>query len=453
MPGFTQHEQRKHRRLSLETPLRFEVLNAMGEAGKPVHSLTNNISCGGLAFMSPVSIPVRTRLRFEMSLPGEAHEIAAIGHIVRVIGAEIAQDGFEYGVEFEQVTAPEKLAHFVGAMDIIPLLSGLTAGGASVIHLTAGGAPMIRIGRALTPSDIAPLSREALESMLRSVLTIAQRRQLDAARHIDFTLDARGEGRWRAALYYHSGALDGVFRAVHAAAPTLEELGLPDVARAFLRDARGLVLVVGPPASGKSATLSALTAIINDNTSGVIISIEDPVECLHVNQRAIVKQREVGTDVASMAEGLRQALALDPDVLVIGEAADAETLALLLCAAEMPCLTLAAISTSTAVEALNRIALAYPREQRAVALHILASTLRGVITQRLLPSSDGGRMVLAAEVMLPNEQIQHLIRSGQIEHIPPQIASVPGAIPLETCLKNLVVRGLINKETAAQAAR
>ncbi|HIJ74097.1 MAG TPA: Flp pilus assembly complex ATPase component TadA, partial [Candidatus Hydrogenedentes bacterium] len=252
---------------------------------------------------------------------------------------------------------------------------------------------------------------------------------------------------------YQRGFIEGTFHAIDQYIPTVTELELPDIVHTLALSDSGLVLVTGMTGSGKSSTIASMVGVINENTSKVVVTIEDPIEYVHENALSIVKQREVGNDTLSCLRALRHALRQDPDVLVIDTVPDLGTMDTALRAAEEGYLIIMSFPTPDPPRTLSRIATMYPQAQRALVLHMLAGALRGVISQKLLPRLDGSGSALACEVLVANDAIRGAIRSDRMEDQMMSImGSVPGAQLLDVNLRRLVQRGEISYETAALVA-
>ena len=444
-------EQRRTRRLGASLPLRYSLVVSAGGDARPVSALTTTVSYGGLSFVTPVSLPIHTRLAIDLSVPDEAADVRLEGTVVRIVSDHPQGEGVEYGVEFSGSLMPEVIAKYLRSIDIVPMLQAMAPRGASALHLSASAPPVYRVQRELAPEGAIALTPERVEGYILGALTQQQRRQLMRDKEIDFPLVIPEVGRWRANVHYVRGAIEAVFRAVSAYVPTISELGLPGSAHHLAMAESGLVIVTGPTGSGKTTTLAAMVGHINRESSKVIVTIEDPVEYVHESDRSIVKQREVGTDTTATVLGLKHALRQNPDVIVASDVRDRPSMELALRAAESGFLTLITMHTANALETIERIASLYPREERDVALQTLGACLRGVVAQRLFYSESGA--ALAVEIMVVNEGIRGAIKAGKLDQIGALLNSAPGSMPMDVSLRNLVVRGLISFEAAAMVSR
>jgi twitching motility protein PilT len=305
-------------------------------------------------------------------------------------------------------------------------------------------------GRLERLQEFARLTPEDTQRMLYRILSTEQQKYFEIKRQIDISYSIPGLARFRVNVYFQRESLGAAFRLIPAELKTLEDLGLPAVLRTFVDKPRGLVLVTGPTGSGKSTTLAAVIDEINRTRDDHIMTIEDPIEFLHRHKRCIVNQREVGPDATSFADALRGALRQDPDVILLGEMRDLETIATALTAAETGHLVFATLHTQDAPSTVDRLIDVFPAAQQEQVRVQIAATLQGIVTQTLLPTADGVGRVAALEVLLPDDAVRNLIRQAKVEQIYSvmQTSSSKGMQTLEQALVDLVTRGTISKETA-----
>src|SRR4051794_26055520 len=278
---------------------------------------------------------------------------------------------------------------------------------ASDLHLTVGSAPVVRVrGELETVDDLQPLAPEDTQRLLYRMLSTEQQKRLEIERQLDLSHAIPGVGRYRVNVYFQRGAVGAAFRLIPEQLKTLEQLGLPDVLHELTRRPRGLVLVTGPTGSGKSTTLAALIDEINSTRSDHILTIEDPIEFLHPHKRSIVNQREIGGDTTTFAAALRAALRQDPDVILLGEMRDLETIGTALTAAETGHLVFATLHTQNAPSTIDRVVDVFPAEQQAQVRTQLSSTLQAIVTQTLLPTADGHGRAAALEILLPDDAVR-----------------------------------------------
>src|ERR687892_2920113 len=321
---------------------------------------------------------------------------------------------------------------------------------ASDLHLTAGSPPMIRHHGRLHPLDYPHLTPQLTREVIYSILTNDQRQRLETDWQIDLAYSIPGKARFRVNAYFQRAALSAAFRLIPHEMPKLSSLGVPPVLEEFTKKPRGFVLVTGPTGSGKSTTLAAMLDLINDTRHEHILTIEDPIEFLHRHKKCIVNQRELGADAQSFALGLKAALRQDPDVILVGEMRDLETISTALTAAETGHLVFATLHTQDAPSTVDRLIDVFPGAQQEQVRVQIAGTLEGIVTQALLPTVDGSGRVAALEILVPDDAVRNLIRQAKVEQIYSimQTGSSKGMQTLEQALADLVVRGAISKDTA-----
>jgi twitching motility protein PilT len=331
------------------------------------------------------------------------------------------------------------------------LLEQMVARGASDLHLSVGSKPAIRVhGHIQRLDEFETLKPDDTQQLLYQILSSEQQKNFEIKRQLDFAYGVPGLARFRVNVYFQRGSLGGAFRLIPEAIKTLEELGLPSSLHELAQKPRGLVLVTGPTGSGKSTTLASLIDEVNRTRAEHILTIEDPVEFVHRHKKCIVNQREIGFDAPDFAEGLRAALRQDPDVILVGEMRDLETIATALTAAETGHLVLGTLHTQSASSTVDRIIDVFaPAQQEQVRMQI-AGSLQGIVTQALLPTSDGGGRVPALEILLPDDATRNLIRQGKVEQIYTimQTGTQRGMQTMEQSLAELTLRHVITLEIA-----
>jgi len=335
-------------------------------------------------------------------------------------------------------------------MELRELLLAAIQEKASDLHLTYDTPPVLRVDGRLLLTEKEPLSREQLKKMIYSILTDAQKEKFEKDRELDFSLTLSGLDRFRVNIHLQRGAVEAAFRRIPLFIPNMEELGLPPVIADFARRPSGLVLLTGPTGTGKTTTLASMINLINEEKEALIIMIEDPIEYVHFNKRSIIKQREVYSDTHSFAEALKRCLRQDPDIIVVGEMRDLETISTALTAAETGHLVLATLHTPDAPQTIERIIDVFPPHQQQQVKLQLASALQGVVAQRLLPRANGEGRVLATEIMVATPGIRNLIREQSIEQIPTaiQTGSSYGMHTMDKSLQKLCQEGVITYEAA-----
>ncbi len=336
-------------------------------------------------------------------------------------------------------------------MSIDVLLERVVELNASDLHITAGAPPIIRVRGSLVALDGYPmLTPEMTRDLLYRILSTEKQKHLEIDRQIDLSYGVGGLARFRMNVYLQRDSVAAAFRTIPATLQTLEELGLPTSLNDLAHKPRGLVLVTGPTGSGKSTTLAAMIDEINRTRNDHIITIEDPIEFLHRHKRCIVNQREVGTDASSFSAALRAALRQDPDVILLGEMRDLETISTAITAAETGHLVFATLHTQTAPSTIDRIIDVFPAAQQEQVRTQLAAAIQGIVTQTLIPTADGGGRVAALEILFPDDAIRNLIRQGKTEQIYSymQTGTKRGMQTMEQALADYVLRSVITREEA-----
>ena len=339
-------------------------------------------------------------------------------------------------------------------MNIPDLLRFSVNNGASDLHLSSGTIPMIRIHGSLQKLDLPMAEDGELREALFSLLNEEQQERLEEMKEIDLSYKVEGVARFRVNIFEQIQGIGSVFRTIPEEIRTFEELGVPEVLRDLSMRDRGLILLTGPTGSGKSTTLATMIDHINENKQLHIITIEDPVEFFHNSKSCMLNQRELGASTHSFANALRSALREDPDVILVGEMRDLETISLALTAAETGHLVLATLHTSSAAKTIDRIIDIFPASQKTQVRSMLAESLEAVVQQKLLPKRDGSGRIVATEVMVANTAVRNLIREDKIFQVPSVIQSSgkEGMHSLDQDLQRLLHQGIIDRETAAFVA-
>lgn len=321
---------------------------------------------------------------------------------------------------------------------------------ASDVHLTVGKPPIFRIHGALVATDHPELTSEDTLKMVNQILPKELEEELTTKRQADFSYEIPNLSRFRVNVFFQRTNLSLAIRSIPVNIPSLEQLDLPPVLQKISEAKQGLVLVTGPTGSGKSTTLAAMIKYMNDTMKKHIITLEDPIEYLHSHNESIIDQREIGSDATDFAVGLRGALRQDPDVILVGEMRDLETIATAITAAETGHLVLATLHTSSAPATIDRIIDVFPPSQQAQIRIQLASVLKAIISQRLIPTADGNGRVAATEILINNHAIANLIRSEKNHQIPSimQTSRSEGMHTMEMNIQQLLTRGIISYEEA-----
>jgi twitching motility protein PilT len=335
-------------------------------------------------------------------------------------------------------------------MELVDILLEVMERGASDLHLAAGDPPIIRVNGELEPLDAPPLTPADARELVYSILSQDQRQKLENEWDLDFSYSVPGRARFRVNAFFQRNSLSAAFRLIPVDTPRLDDLGLPKVLHEFASKARGFVVITGPTGSGKSTTLAAMIDEINQTRSQHIITVEDPIEFLHHHKKCHVNQREVGTDTKGFDRALRSVLRQDPDIILVGEMRDPETMATALTAAETGHLVFATLHTQDAAQTIDRIIDVFPPHQQSQVRVQLSTTLMGVCTQQLLPTRDGLGRVVACEILVPTPAVRHHIREGATHQIPSAImmGGQYGMQTMDGALADLVRGGKITRELA-----
>ena len=331
------------------------------------------------------------------------------------------------------------------------LLKAMIEKGSSDLHITTNSPPQLRIDGKLHPLKMPPMSPPETKQLCYSILTDAQKHRFEETWELDLSFGVRGLSRFRANIFMQRGAVAGAFRAIPYKILSFEELGLPKVVTELARKPRGLILVTGPTGSGKSTTLASIIDRINTERNEHIVTIEDPIEYLHPHKGCVVNQREVGADTKGFTNALKYILRQDPDVVLIGEMRDLETIEAALVVAETGHLAFATLHTNSCVQTINRIVDVFPPYQQAQVRAHLSFVLEGVLCQSLLPRANGTGRVMSVEVMIPNAAIRNLIREDKIHQIYSQMQIGQDKFGMQTMnqsLASLYGRRLIGLEDA-----
>ncbi len=330
------------------------------------------------------------------------------------------------------------------------LLRAMVDSNATDLHITTGAAPMLRIDGDLVPLKAPKMGPVESKNLCYSILSDKQKQRFEETQELDLSFGVKGLARFRCNLFVQRGATGGAFRLIPYEMPPLETLGLPPVVAELTKKPRGLVLVTGPTGSGKSTSLASMIDLINNERRGHIMTIEDPIEFLHNHKGCLVNQREVGADTESFKKALKYVLRQDPDIVLVGEIRDTETMEAALTLAETGHLTFGTMHTNSAVQTINRVVDMFESHRQNQVRTQLSFVLEGVLTQALLPKMGGGRC-LAVEVMVPNDAIRALVRDGKLHQIYSQMQLGQGKNNMQTfnqSLSDLVQRGVLSMDVA-----
>lgn len=339
-------------------------------------------------------------------------------------------------------------------MDIAELLAFSVKNKASDLHLSAGLPPMIRVDGDVRRINIPALDHKQVHALVYDIMSDKQRRDYEEFLEVDFSFEIPSLARFRVNAFNQNRGAGAVFRTIPSEVLTLEDLACPPLFREVIQQPQGLILVTGPTGSGKSTTLAAMIDYINKNEYGHILTVEDPIEFVHTSQKCLINQREVHRDTLGFNEALRSALREDPDIILVGEMRDLETIRLALTAAETGHLVFGTLHTTSAAKTIDRIIDVFPAEEKDMVRTMLSESLQAVISQTLLKKEGGGR-VAAHEIMIGIPAIRNLIREGKVAQMYSSIqtGASHGMTTLDQSLKQLVAKGIINLPTARAVAK
>ena len=339
-------------------------------------------------------------------------------------------------------------------MDITELLAFSAKQGASDLHLSAGLPPMIRVDGDVRRINLPALDHKQVQALIYDIMNDTQRVDFEKHLETDFSFDVPGVARFRVNAFNHNRGAGAVFRTIPSKVLSMDDLGMGEVFRKITEAPRGLVLVTGPTGSGKSTTLAAMIDHLNSHRHHHILTIEDPIEFVHESRKCLINQREVHRDTRSFATALRSALREDPDVILVGEMRDLETIRLALTAAETGHLVFGTLHTTSAAKTIDRVVDVFPGDEKSMVRSMLSESLLAVVSQTLIKKIGGGR-IAAHEIMLGTSAIRNLIREDKVAQMYSSIQTGGnlGMQTLDMCLKELVAKGLISREHAREKAR
>ncbi len=447
-------EMRANTRIRSRISVSYQIIEADGSMQPTIKTIARDISANGIFIILKNPINLDTKLRCEFKLPKITNLVEIISRVVRV--EQLENGEFGIGIIFDEIKNknPDEIIKCIESMDIVRLLQITAQKKASDLHLTYNRPPIMRLHGKLVAMDMDPLSTAELKNLIFSILNDDQIARFEKFKELDFAFSPNPDLRFRVNVHIQRGNVEGTFRVIMPDLKTIQELGLPSVVEKLSLLKKGVVIIAGPTGSGKTTTLAAMVDIINRQRQSVIICLEDPIEYIHVNQNSIIKQREIGTDTLSFSVALKRTLRQDPDVILVGELLDAETVRTVITAAETGHLVLTSLHAPDTVQAVDRLISIFPPQQRQQACIQIANCLQGIVTQALIPKKDRETRVLATEVMVMTDAIRNHIREGQTIQIPSTIQT--GARyqmhTMAESLKRLYYGHMISKETAIDYA-
>lgn len=412
--------------------------------------LTNNMNSESVYFQTEEIIPLDMELKVNFQLPKGSDSISAT---IKVIRVEKNQEGkFGIGAIFTQLDDKSKneIKQLVERLDINRLLEKAIQKNASDLHLLVEQPPMVRVHGELLPLDDEKLHADDISRLIYSIMTREQIRNFEQEKELNFAIQYDTQNRFRTNLHQQRGYLEATLRLINSKINSFDELNIPDAVKDLVRLREGLILIAGPTNSGKTTTIAAMVEMINQERKAVIITLERPIEYVHVNAKSVVKQREVGVDTLSFSTALKNTLRQDPNVIVIGELEDIETIRTAIIAAEAGHLVIASFHAPNTIQAIDRLISIFSLDSRRHILSQLSHCLRGVVTQLLIPRRDKKGRILVTETLIATEAAKRIIRNDELIHIP-NLIQTGAAYKMQSMhesIKRAVERGYIDLETA-----
>ena len=434
-------------------PISYQLLEQDTPTGTLHPATTMDISSRGALIRTHEPLPLSSKYRLSIQIPGAPRTLIANGRVIRLEEEEPAQK-YLIGFFFEKLEPPDSVEFLnrIESLDLRQMLETLVEINGSDLHLTHGRPPIARVKGRLTHMNRPPFRANEIRALLYSIMSEMQIELFERNREMDFAYSLALDKRFRFNVHWQRGQVEAAIRCIPSQITHWEKLGLPPVVPEWAQKPNGLILIVGPTGSGKTTTLSSLVELINRQRDAIIICLERPIEYVHQNDKAVIKQREIGSDTLSFAEAVRRAMRQDPDVITVGEIEDAETAQVVLTAAETGNLVLASFHATNSTQAIDRFINICPPQQRNQTCFRLASCLQGVLTQYLLPREEamGGGTVLATEVFVPTDAGRNHIRRGDLTQLSTVIET--GAMhrmhTLERSIRELLNQGLVSREVA-----
>jgi len=442
-------EKRVAPRYPVRLNVHYEKILADGKADIPMIVATKDLGMAGISFYSDEKIDLNTLLRMTIMV-AQDESISFQGRVMRVLIS--SQNDLQYlvGMNIEQIeeNAKEKLKHFLHRVDIHEVLDAINLNNVMDIHLVVGYPPIKKKLGKLFVTEGAPFDEYELRNLLLAMLDDERYAKFIKTKELNMVLTTRKGTRFRVNLHVQQGKIEGTFRLIPTQIGPPSNLGLPGVVEGLLLHRNGLILEAGSTGSGKTTTLASMVDVLNNKSNGIVISIEDPVEYIHVNRNCIIKQREVGRDTLSFSSAAKNALRQNPDVLIVGEILDMETMETAITAAETGALVLTSIHAGDTAQALDRVTSFFPGDVQKHILKRLSLVLRAVIAQELLPRLDEKGLALAAEVLIVTSAVRRTIREGDWKQIPSllQVGRNVGMQTMQSSLRMLLNKGLIDSE-------
>ncbi len=437
-------DNRKLMRLHLELPVTCRILDSTDSSLKALSCVSRNINSEGIYFElgRPLSLEQEVEARFH--LPKAQEETVATMKILRIDA--LGENRYGVGGTFVKIQPKdrENIKQMIERSDITKLLELTINKGASDLHLVTNSAPVLRInGELERDEEYGKLGSDDIQKLIFSFMSRQQIRKFEEEKELDFGLQYDLKNRFRINLHQQRGSLGATLRLINGNINSMEELNIPEAVKDLARLNEGLVLITGPAGSGKTTTVAAIVELINQERKSVIITLERPIEYVHINAKSIVEQREIGVDSQSFSVALKSTLRQDPNVIVIGELDDAETIKTAITASEAGYLVIASFHAPNTIQAIDRLVSMFPSDNRKFILSQLANCLKGVICQLLIPCRSKKGRVLATEIVITNDAVKRIIRTDDLVQLS-TVIQTGAASKMQTMYES--INNWINKE-------
>lgn len=444
-------ERRRAYRVYTRIPIVCEINNPENNTIQRKIVMSKDINSEGIYFKIDELLPLNTEINITFQLPKSNRTISAAIRVVRVEAIE-NERSFGIGATFTKLADKDKeeIKQLMERLNISKLLEFAIKKEASDLHLVTDMPPVLRVHGQLEILDAPKLDAEDLSKLIYTLMDSQQIIKFEREKELDFAIQYDTNNRFRVNVHQQRGLLEAAFRLISSKIFSFEELNIPEVVKDLARQKEGLIMVIGPTGSGKTTTIAAMVELINQERKAVIIILERPIEYVHTNAKSIIKQREVGIDTSSFSVALKSSLRQDPNVIVVGELDDIETVRISLIAAEAGYLVIVSFHAPDTVQAIDRLANMFPLENRKQILSQLANCLKGIVCQLLIPCKDRRKRVLATEIIIANEAVKRVIRNDELIQLPTiiQTGVAYQMQPMSDIIRKYWEQGMIDAETA-----
>jgi twitching motility protein PilT len=443
--------KRKDYRVYNPIPLTCEIANAQNNSIVTKTVMAKDISRSGIYFEMDETPPLRIPIKVSFKLPKSDSTIKATVKVARIESTEY-ENIYGIGGIFESIEEKDRqeIEKFAEHFSLNRLLELTIGRGASDLHLLADHPPVLRIHGKIETESGLKFSSDEIEKLLYSIMSRSQIRKFEQEKELDFGIQYDSINRFRINVHQQKGFTEATLRLINTRVPSIEDLNLPEAVKDLSRLKDGLVLITGPTGSGKTTTIAAMVNLINKERQAVIITLERPIEYIYLDDKSIIKQREIGVDTSSFSVALKSSLRQDPNVIVIGELDDIETIRTAMVAAEAGYLVIASFHAPSTLQALDRLAGMFSAEHRKAILSQLANCTRGIISQLLLPRKNQEGRVLACEIVIVNDAIKRIMRNDEISQLP-NIIQTGGSYKMQLmadAIKKYLWQDIIDEDTA-----